>query len=68
MLTKRKIHSERGTTKGDVTVIHSDTGGTDRIRCPNCNGIAVRQNSASKGASIYKCTGRCGSTFKSQKM
>jgi hypothetical protein len=58
----------RGTrdAKGVTTLKHAP-GGYDKIRCPTCHSLAVSALD-SQGKPCLKCTGPCGSTFRTSSL
>jgi hypothetical protein len=47
-----------------VTTSKQPEGGTGRIRCPSCQGIAARTTDTITGAKVLRCGG-CGKQFSS---
>lgn len=56
----------RGTldAKTRATILKQPDGGSGRLRCPKCQGLAIGELDGA-GKPIYKCQG-CGSTIKSK--
>ena len=48
-------------------VMKSPQGGTGRIRCPKCQGLAVPATDNATGQPVLQCSG-CGTKFSSKPM
>lgn len=49
------------------TVLKQPEGGTGRMRCPSCQGIATATYDATTGVEVHKCQ-KCGRSYTKQAM
>lgn len=65
-INKNRVISGTQDAKKNVTVVKTQSGSIEKIRCPKCKQLANPQANG-KGGSHLKCSG-CGLTFTMQTM